>query len=271
MRHAPYHPARPMDGSAPEASEVPAIEARGLSKRYADHSAVEDLSFAIYPGEVVGLLGPNGAGKTTTMRMLTGYLPPTEGSIAIAGFDVFEDPIEARRRVGYLPESPPVYPEMRVEAYLRFVATLRDVPRRSRREAVAKAIARCGLEAVRRRAIGSLSRGFRQRVGLAQAIVADPPVLVLDEPTVGLDPLQVREIRTLVTGLAKGGATRGPTVLLSTHILREVEALCQRVILMDRGRLALDAPIAEVTAGGRSLEDVFAEVTASDVEAERGR
>ena len=211
-----------------------AIEAAGLSKRYGDRWAVEDITFAIRPGEVVGFLGPNGAGKTTTMRMLTGFLPPTEGSARIAGHDIFDASLAARRSVGYLPESPPLYPEMTVEAYLRFVARIRDVPRTHRREAIDAALERCALVDVRAQVISSLSRGFRQRVGIAQAILAEPPVLVLDEPTVGLDPLQVREIRTLITGLAEGGAARRQTVVLSTHVLREVEALCQRVILIDR-------------------------------------
>lgn len=241
-----------------------AIEAAGLSKRYGDRWAVEDISFSVRPGEVVGFLGPNGAGKTTTMRMLTGFLPLTEGSVRIAGHDIFDESLAARRAIGYLPESPPLYPEMTVEAYLRFVAAIRDVPRARRRSAIDQALERCALVEVRRQVIGSLSRGFRQRVGIAQAILAEPPVLVLDEPTVGLDPLQVREIRTLITGLAAGGVARRQTVVLSTHVLREVEALCQRVILIDRGRKALDAPIEELTAGGRPLEDVFAQVVAAD-------
>lgn len=248
-----------------------AIEAAGLSKRYGDRWAVEDITFSIRPGEVVGFLGPNGAGKTTTMRMLTGFLPPTEGSARIAGHDIFDASLAARRSVGYLPESPPLYPEMTVEAYLRFVARIRDVPRTHRREAIDEALKRCALVDVRAQVISSLSRGFRQRVGIAQAILAEPPVLVLDEPTVGLDPLQVREIRTLITGLAEGGAARRQTVVLSTHVLREVEALCQRVILIDRGRKALDAPIEELTAGGRSLEDVFAQVVSADASVAEGR
>jgi len=247
-----------------------AIEAVGLSKRYGDRWAVEDVTFSIRPGEVVGFLGPNGAGKTTTMRMLTGFLPLTEGSVKIAGHDIFDESLAARRSVGYLPESPPLYPEMTLAAYLRFVATIRDVPRARRRSAIDEALERCALGDVKTQVISSLSRGFRQRVGIAQAILAEPPVLVLDEPTVGLDPLQVREIRTLITGLAEGGVARRQTVVLSTHVLREVEALCQRVILIDRGRKALDAPIEELTADGRSIEDVFAHVVSADASSPEG-
>jgi len=214
---------------------------------------------------VVGFLGPNGAGKTTTMRILTGFLPPTDGQAVIDGHDMFTDPLAARRSVGYLPESPPLYPEMDVEGYLTFVAKLKDVPRKERRAAVERSLERCGLAEVRRRVIGALSKGFRQRVGLAQAIVHSPPVLILDEPTVGLDPTQIREIRGLIADLAsqKDGETQH-TVILSTHILPEVEAICRRVILIHRGRKVVDSPLAELTQGGRSLEQVFAQETARD-------
>jgi len=248
------------------------IEARGLSKRYADIVAVDDVSFTVERGEVVGFLGPNGAGKTTTMRMLTGFLPPTDGGASIAGHDIFEDPLAARRSVGYLPESPPLYPEMSVRSYVDYVARIKDVARARRREAVDSALERCGLAEVGRRVIGTLSKGYRQRVGLAQAIVHDPAVLILDEPTVGLDPLQVREIRELIAGLVapeQGDAQH--TVILSTHILPEVEAICKRVILMNEGRKAVDAPLAELTAGGRSLDEVFARETARDVASGAGR
>jgi len=221
---------------APRAT-APAIEVEGLSKRYGEVDAVRDLSFAIHAGEVVGFLGPNGAGKTTTMRMLTGFIPPTDGLARIAGHDIFEDPVEARRAIGYLPETPPLYPEM----------------------------ARCGLQDMRRREIRQLSKGYRQRVGLAQAIVHEPKVLVLDEPTVGLDPIQIREIRALIADLA---ATGGQTVILSTHILAEVEAICQRVILIGRGRMVLDQPLSELTSGGVSLEEIFARVMTRDVHAD---
>jgi ABC-2 type transport system ATP-binding protein len=219
----------------------------------------------VQPGEVVGFLGPNGAGKTTTMRILTGFLPPTDGRVVIDGHDIFSDPLAARRAIGYLPESPPIYPEMSVEGYLLYVSKLKDVPRRERRSAVDRAVERCGLVEVRRRVIGALSKGFRQRVGLAQAIVHDPPVMILDEPTVGLDPIQIREIRALIGELAGVREGKARTVILSTHILPEVEAICQRVIIMHRGRKALDAPLAELQRGGASLEEVFARTTAREV------
>lgn len=240
-----------------------AIEVEGLSKRYGDFEAVRDLSFRIGAGEVVGFLGPNGAGKTTTMRMLTGFIPPTNGSIRIAGADLFSDGLAARRAIGYLPETPPLYPEMTPVGYIDFVAKLKDVPRPRRKEAVERALSRCGLLDVSRREIRQLSKGYRQRVGLAQAIVHDPKVLVLDEPTVGLDPIQIREIRALIRDLA---ATGGQTILLSTHILAEVEAICQRAILLHQGRKVLDQPISKMVEGGASLEEVFARVMSREAD-----
>jgi ABC-2 type transport system ATP-binding protein len=241
------------------------IEASGLSKRYGELIAVEDVSFSIQPGEVVGFLGPNGAGKTTTMRMLTGFLPPTDGSATIAGHDIFVEPLAARRAVGYLPETPPLYPEMSVEGYLAYVAKIKDVPRAQRRAAVDRALGRCGLADVRRRVIGALSKGYRQRVGLAQAIVHDPSVLILDEPTVGLDPIQIREIRSLIAELAREKqGDKARTVILSTHILPEVEAICRRVLILNRGRKVIDQPLAELQAGGASLEEIFARATARE-------
>jgi ABC-2 type transport system ATP-binding protein len=242
------------------------IEAIGLSKRYGDVVAVDDVSFEVAKGEVVGFLGPNGAGKTTTMRMLTGFIPPTDGTAVIAGHDIFDDPIAARRAVGYLPETPPLYPEMSVSSYLSYVAQINDVPRRKRGEAVGRAVERCGLTGVRRQVIGTLSKGYRQRVGLAQAIVHDPAVLILDEPTVGLDPLQIREIRSLIAELA--AADQGDsqhTVILSTHILPEVEAICRRVVMIHEGRKVVDSPLAELTSGGRSLDEIFARETTRDL------
>lgn len=244
------------------------IEARGISKRYGDLLAVDDVSFTAESGEVIGFLGPNGAGKTTTMRILTGFIPASDGTALIAGHDIFEDPLAARRAVGYLPEVPPVYPEMDVVGYLRYVAKLKDVPRAKRKAAVERAIERCGLEEVHRRVIGSLSRGYRQRVGLAQAIVHDPSVLILDEPTVGLDPTQVREIRALITDLTSAEQAR--TVVLSTHILAEVEVICRRVILINAGRKVLDSPLDELIQGGQRLEDIFARATTTDEAATPG-
>jgi ABC-2 type transport system ATP-binding protein len=241
------------------------IEASGITKRYGDFLAVDHVSFRADAGDVVGFLGPNGAGKTTTMRILTGFLPATDGTAKIDGHDIFEAPLAARRAVGYLPESPPLYPEMDVVGYLDYVAKLKDVPRKQRAEAVDRAMQRCGLTEVRRRVIGALSKGFRQRVGIAQAIVHDPAVLILDEPTVGLDPIQIREIRALISNLAAPAeGARGHTIVLSTHILAEVEAICRRVIIINRGKKVIDTPLAELTQGGVRLEDVFARAALSD-------
>ena len=229
------------------------IEVEGLSKRYGDLWAVQDVSFRVQRGEVVGLLGPNGAGKTTAMRVLTGFLPPSAGRVRIAGHDMQEEPIAARRAVGYLPELPPLYPEMRVEHYVTFAATIKDVPRAERAAKVGRALLACGLEEKRRQVIGTLSKGFRQRVGLAQAIVHEPEVLVLDEPTAGLDPAQIVEIRNLIRTLAEA---EGRTVILSTHILPEVESICRRVLLINQGRIRLDGALEEVR-GDDTLEEVF--------------
>jgi ABC-2 type transport system ATP-binding protein len=238
------------------------IEVEGLSKRYGDLLAVDRVSFEIARGEVVGFLGPNGAGKTTTMRMVTGFLPPSEGTVRVVGHDILEAPLEARRAIGYLPENPPVYPEMRVCDYLRFVATIKDVPRTEREARIERALTACALTEVDDRVIRTLSRGFRQRVGLAQAILHDPDVLILDEPTSGLDPVQIIEIRRLIKQLA---GEEGRTVILSTHILPEVEAICQRVLLISGGRIRVDGTLEEVTKGG-SLEAVFLREAAAPVE-----
>ncbi len=240
------------------------VEVEGLSKRYGELVAVDRISFRVERGEVVGFLGPNAAGKTTTMRMVTGFLPPSEGTVRVAGHDILEAPLAARRSVGYLPETPPLYPEMRVKDYLHYVATIKDVSRRARAERVERAMEACALQEVRTRVIGTLSRGFRQRVGLAQAIVHDPEVLILDEPTAGLDPGQIVEIRNLIKRLA---SESGRTVVLSTHILPEVEAICQRVLLISRGRIRLDGSLDEVTRGG-SLEEVFLREAAANDEGE---
>jgi len=253
--------ASPDRSAEPGAAPEPAIEVRGLAKRYGEVRAVSDVSFDVAPGEVVGLLGPNGAGKTTTMRVLTGFLPPTDGSVRIAGHDVFHEPLPARRAVGYLPETPPLYPEMTVRRYVEFVARIKDVPRRERRDAVERALERCGLADVAHRVVGRLSKGYRQRVGLAQAIVHEPPVLVLDEPTAGLDPLQIREIRGLLAELASGASGRAQCVVLSTHIIPEVRALCGRVLFIAEGRLVLDRPLAELD---EDLEGTFARVVSGD-------
>jgi ABC-2 type transport system ATP-binding protein len=229
------------------------IKADGLCKRYGGLTAIRGVSFEIAKGEVVGFLGPNGAGKTTTMRILTGYLPPTEGSALVGGFDLARQPRDAKRVTGYLPETPPLYPEMRVQDYVAYVAALHDVPRGLRKAKVERALGACGLEPVAKRVISTLSKGFRQRVGLAQAIVHEPAVLVLDEPTSGLDPIQIAEIRELIRRLA---AEEGRTVILSTHILAEVEAICQRVLLIAYGQLRLDTTLDALRTQG-SLEQVF--------------
>jgi ABC-2 type transport system ATP-binding protein len=229
------------------------IEVKNVSRRYGETLAVNNVSFTVQRGEVVGFLGPNGAGKTTTMRMITGFLPASEGRIAVAGHDVEDAPLEARRAVGYLPESPPLYPEMRVADFVAYVAALKDVPRAERAAKVEKALGSCGLGDVARKVIGTLSKGYRQRVGLAQAIVHEPAVLVLDEPTSGLDPMQIVEIRDLIQDLADA---EGRTVILSTHILPEVEAICRRVLLISGGQIRIDGALEEVK-GGSTLEDVY--------------
>jgi ABC-2 type transport system ATP-binding protein len=236
------------------------IQVEGLSKRYGDVEAVRGVSFKVDRGEVVGFLGPNGAGKTTTMRMITGFLPPSEGRVRIGELDLERDPIAARRMIGYLPELPPLYPEMRVDEYLSFAAAVRDVARSQRRERVDRALAACGLEEASRKVIGTLSKGFRQRVGLAQAIVHEPEVLIFDEPTAGLDPIQVAEIRRLIRELAEA---EGRTVILSTHILPEVEAICRRVLLISQGRICVDGPLEQVRGEG-TLEEVFLREAAAE-------
>jgi ABC-2 type transport system ATP-binding protein len=214
------------------------IDVRGLTKRFGQHVAVDDLTFRVEPGEIMGFLGPNGAGKTTTMRILTGYVPPTAGAAKVAGYDVAGNPMEVRRRIGYLPEHTPLYGEMTVRAYLSYMAELKEVSPARRRERVRAVLELLGVAGVAHRLVGNLSKGYRQRVGLAQAVLADPPVLILDEPTGGLDPAQSHEVRTLIQGLAGHR-----TVLWSSHILSEVQAVCQRVIIINRGQLvAEDTP-----------------------------
>jgi ABC-2 type transport system ATP-binding protein len=214
------------------------IEVEGLTKRYGRATAVDGISFRVEKGEILGFLGPNGAGKTTTMRILTCYLPPTEGAARVAGYDVFAQPMEVKKRVGYLPETPPLYPDMEVAEYLDFCARIKGVPGRERRRRVADAIEKCRVGDVRHKLIAKLSKGYRQRVGLAQAILHNPDVLVLDEPTAGLDPKQIIETRELIRGLA---GTH--TVILSTHILPEVSMTCGRVLIINQGRVvAEDTP-----------------------------
>lgn len=220
------------------------IAVHELTKRYGDTVALDGLSFSVEPGEVVGFLGPNGAGKSTTMRILTGFLSPTSGRAEVDGFDTVEDSLEVRRRIGYLPEHAPVYAEMRVDDYLRFVCRARSLPRSEHDRRIADTAGQVGLTDVLRRPIHELSKGYRQRVGLAQALVHDPPILVLDEPTTGLDPNQIAGIRELVREI---GQTR--TVLLSSHILQEVQAVCGRVLIVDQGRIVGFGTPAELEAG----------------------
>jgi ABC-2 type transport system ATP-binding protein len=208
------------------------IEVRNLTKQYGQIKAVDQISFDVNRGEIIGFLGPNGAGKTTTMRILTCFMPATSGTAKIAGFDVFEEPLEVKKRVGYLPEIPPLYSEMTVKSYLDYVATIKAVPSQKRKEAVSHVIDRCALDSVKNRLIGHLSKGFRQRVGLAQALVHNPQILILDEPTIGLDPKQIIEIRKLIKELSGDH-----TVILSTHILPEVTQLCQRIIILNQGKI----------------------------------
>lgn len=234
------------------------IHVEHLTKYYGDYAAVKDVSFDVDRGQVVGFLGPNGAGKSTTMRMLTGYLTPTSGRASIDGKDVFWDPIAARRKIGYLPESCPLYTEMRVEEYLHFRGGLKGLNRRDTVKRAGYVMDRCWLKEVRRQLIGTLSKGFRQRVGLADALIANPAVLILDEPTVGLDPTQIRETRRLIKEL---GADH--TVLLSTHILPEVEMTCDSVIIIYQGQVAVQGTLDGVRSIHRAatLEDVFLKIT----------
>jgi ABC-2 type transport system ATP-binding protein len=216
------------------------IEVQHLTKRYGPVTAVDDVNFRVERGEILGFLGPNGAGKTTTMRMLTGYMPPSEGKAIVAGHDVFAEPIEAKRKTGYLPETPPLYPEMTVREYLTFVASIkiRGLSKADRTMRVEHAMKRTHVDDMANRHCGKLSKGYRQRVGLAQAIMHDPEVLILDEPTAGLDPKQIIETRDLIRGLAGSH-----TIILSTHILPEVAQTCQRVVIINRGRVvAVDTP-----------------------------
>ena len=208
------------------------IQVENLTKRYAGFTAINQLNFSVAKGEIVGFLGPNGAGKSTTMKILTSYLPATSGTARIAGFDVFEQSVEARRRLGYLPENTPLYTDMRVGEYLRYRASLKGVPGRKVKQAVGDALELCGLRDRERSIIGALSKGYRQRVGLADALVHDPELLILDEPTIGLDPNQIRQVRELIKNL---GGKR--TVLISTHILPEVEIMCSRVIIIHQGTI----------------------------------
>ena len=233
------------------------IEVTGLTKRFGPKAAVDDLSFSVKKGEVLGFLGPNGAGKSTTMRMVTGFLPVTAGEISICDISMIKNPQEAKRKIGYLPESAPLYNDMSVQGFLKFCASMRGLTGSARRNAVAKSIETCFLESVYRQSIGTLSKGYRHRTCLAQSLLHDPEVLVLDEPTDGLDPNQKLEVRKLIKNLGKEKA-----ILFSTHILEEVTAACTRAVIVDQGIIVADGTPKELeTQGGGSLYDLFHKVT----------
>ncbi|MCI0454078.1 MAG: ABC transporter ATP-binding protein [Candidatus Dadabacteria bacterium] len=211
------------------------IEVQNLTKRYGNLVAINNVSFRVAQGEILGFLGPNGAGKTTTMRIISGYMPPTDGTVRVGDFDVIEDSLKAKRRIGYLPENPPLYNDMTVEGYLDFVADIKHVLGKNKKDKIRLAMERCGITDVNKRLIGNLSKGYRQRIGIAQAIVHDPAVLILDEPTIGLDPKQIIEIRYLIKSLSGDR-----TVIISTHLLPEVTMTCTRVVIINEGRIVLE-------------------------------
>src|SRR5580658_9981761 len=235
------------------------IKVEGLTKRYARTIAVDNISFEVEKGGIVGFLGPNGAGKTTTMRVLTCFMPPTSGSVSVAGYDVMEHPMEVKRRIGYLPESPPVYPDMEVHEYLEFVGRIKGVAASDLNRRVNEVSEKCAVADVRKMLIGKLSKGYRQRVGLAQAIIHNPDVLILDEPTAGLDPHQIIETRDLIKGLAGDH-----TIILSTHILPEVEQTCQYVLIINKGKLVATDSVRNLQARARDAESLLLEVAARD-------
>ena len=238
------------------------IEVQHLTKRYGPVTAVEDISFRVERGEILGFLGPNGAGKTTTMRILTGFMPPTDGRAIVAGFDVFDQPVEAKRRTGYLPETPPLYPDMSVAEYLAFVAKIKGVPSAERKQRIRDIMERTRIADVASRLCSKLSKGYRQRVGLAQALIHNPDVLILDEPTAGLDPKQIIETRELIKELAGDH-----TIILSTHILPEVSQTCQRVVIINKGHVvAVDTP-ENLTARLRGSETMYIQVDAEGADA----
>ncbi|CAM4517630.1 ABC transporter ATP-binding protein [Myxococcus xanthus] len=242
---------------------MPMIEVQHLTKRYRDRVAVDDLTFQVEAGEILGFLGPNGAGKSTTMKILTGFLPPSEGVVRVGGYDVEAQPLEVKRRIGYLPEMPPLYVEMTVRGYLRFVASLKGLSGSALKAELERVAALMGVTHVMDRVIQNLSKGYKQRVGIAQALLGSPPVLILDEPTEGLDPAQRAELRALIKGLAGKH-----TVILSTHILPEVTMTCQKVLIIHQGKMAAYDDISQLArihgqAENASLEEVFIKLTAA--------
>jgi ABC-2 type transport system ATP-binding protein len=231
------------------------ITVSDLTKRYARHTAVDNISFNVEKGQIVGFLGPNGAGKTTTMRILTCFMPPTSGTAHVAGFDVLEQPLEVKKRIGYLPENPPLYPEMSTTEYLSFVGSLKGLSGAELRQRIDYVADRCAIADVRDKLLGKLSKGYRQRVGLAQAIIHNPDVLILDEPTAGLDPKQINETRDLIKSLAGDH-----TIVLSTHILPEVEQICQQVIIINKGKLVATDSVNNLQNRARGVESLLLEV-----------
>ncbi len=245
------------------------INVKHLTKRYVNIAAVDDISFDVGEGEIVGLLGPNGAGKTTTMRILTCFMPATEGVATVAGFDVFTDSLNVRQQIGYLPENVPLYLDMRVKEYLMFRAKLKYIPRRERKKKIDYCLEMCGISDVQNQITGTLSKGYRQRVGLADALVHDPKILILDEPTIGLDPNQIRQIRQVIKGLGQKH-----TILLSTHILPEVEMICDRIMIINKGKIvAMDTPknlmkqlkssanvVLEIRGDGEKIKDSLSNI-----------
>jgi ABC-2 type transport system ATP-binding protein len=231
------------------------ISVKGLTKRYAGVIAVDEISFEVAKGQIVGFLGPNGAGKTTTMRMLTCFLPPSAGTATVAGFDVLEQPLQVKKRIGYLPETPPIYPEMETVEYLKFVGKLKGLRGADLQTRVDYVCERCAVADVKKKLLGKLSKGYRQRVGLAQAIIHNPDVLILDEPTAGLDPKQINETRDLIKGFAGDH-----TIILSTHILPEVEQTCEHVIIINKGKLVATDTVRNLQARARGAESVVVEI-----------
>ncbi|MGB9599138.1 MAG: ABC transporter ATP-binding protein [Myxococcota bacterium] len=237
------------------------IEVKGLTKFYKQIRAIEDVTFSVEKGDIVGFLGPNGAGKTTTMKIITGFMPPDSGSAKVAGFDVFESPIEVKKRIGYLPENPPLYNDMTVVDYLKFVASIKGVESKKIKEEVDRVSERCGIGDVQRRLIAHLSKGYRQRVGIAQAILGNPELVIFDEPTIGLDPNQVFEVRTLIKELAKE-----KTVILSTHILPEVEMTCRKVIVIHKGHIVATENIEDLLRRRTKISEMVVKVRRFSVE-----
>lgn len=231
------------------------IIVQNLTKRYGDLVALDNVSFQVQRGEVLGFLGPNGAGKTTTMRIITAYMPPTEGTVHVADFDVLENPIEAKRQIGYLPENPPLYNDMTVDGYLDFVADIKQVSRKNKKNRIDLTMERCGITDVKKRLIGNLSKGYRQRIGIAQALIHDPAIIVLDEPTIGLDPKQIIEIRELIKNLAGER-----TVILSTHILPEVTMTCTRVAIINEGTIVLEESLDKLSEKVETAQSLFLKI-----------